>query len=76
MTAQETIEKLILYAQIKKRLNDPEGFGARSPLQNMATSRRLRKELIDAGIMPELLDLSGEDIAQTIYETLSKRRYA
>lgn len=75
-TAQETVKKLILYAELKRHLHDPEGFEAGSPTQNIAQARKLKKELIDAGISTELLDLSGDEIAQVIHESLMKRGYA
>lgn len=76
MTSQEIVKKLILYAELKKHLREPGRFGAGSPTQNMAQARRLKKELLSAGISSELLDLTGNEIAQVIHESLMERGYA
>ena len=72
MTALETIKRLILYAEVKRHLHDPEMFEAGSPTQNIAQARKLKKELLNAGVSPEFLDLSGDDIAHAIYESITK----
>jgi len=76
VNSQEVVKKLILYAELKIHLRDPEGFEAGSPTQNMAQARKLKKELLEAGISSELLNLTGDEIAQAIHESLSKRGYA
>jgi len=73
MTALETIKKLILYAEYKRRLHDPEMFEAGSPTQNMAAVRRLKRELLAEGVDPQLLELSGDEIAQLLYEQMQRR---
>ena len=73
MTALETIKKLILYAEYKRHLHDPYMFEAGSPTQNMAQARKLKKELLAEGVEPQLLELSGDEIAQLIYEQMQKR---
>jgi len=74
MTAESTIQKLILYAETKRRLKEPEDVAIRgeSVLTLSATSRRLRRELANEGVSPELLSLSGEEIAEVIYDTIHR----
>ncbi len=73
MNSQEVVTKLLAYATLKRRLHDPEGFEAGSPTQNMAQVRRLKKELLDAGLSPEMLALTGDEIVQMIHESLMKQ---
>ena len=72
MTAESTIRKLILYAETKRRLKEPEDVAMRdeSVLALSSTSRRLRKELTNEGVSPKLLNLSGDEIAEVIYDTI------
>ena len=72
MTALETIKKLILYAEYKRRLHDPEMFEAGSPAQNMTAAKRLKRELLTEGVDPQLFELSGDKIAQLLYEQMQK----
>jgi len=78
LTSQQKLQKLTLYATAITRLKDPEevALGGQSVLKLAATARRLKKELLDAGISEELLSFSEEDINQTIFETLRSHGYA
>jgi len=74
MDSYNIVKKLILYAETKRRLKEPEDVAARgeSVLTLSATSRRLRRELVSEGVSPELLSLSGDEIAETVYESIHR----
>lgn len=74
MDSYNIIKKLISYAETKRRLKEPEDVAIRgqSVLTLSATSRRLRRELANEGVSPELLNLSGDEIAETVYNSIHK----
>ncbi len=74
MDSYNIVKKLVLYAATKQRLRDPEDVAARgeSVLNLSATSRRLRRELVNEGVSPKLLRLSGDEIAEIVYNSISK----
>jgi len=72
MDSYNIIKKLILYAETMRRLKDPEDVAMRgeSVLMLAATSRRLRRELTNEGVSSELLNLSGDEIMETVYDSI------
>jgi len=70
MTAEATVRKLILYAEHKKRLSDSEEV--ESIMLHSRAARKLRKELTDEGVSSELLSLSGDEIAEAIYDAVHR----
>jgi len=74
MDSYNIVKKLILYAETKRRLKDPEDVALRGEdvLALSSTNRRLRRELINEGVSPELLNLSGDEIAETVYDTIHR----
>ena len=70
MTAEATVRKLILYAEHKKRLSDSDTHGPVA-LHSQAV-RKLRRDLTDEGVSPELLNLSGDEIAEAIYDAVHR----
>ena len=74
MTTFEKIKKLVIYAERKSRLKDPETLAleGRSPLQYSLELRPLKRELLTAGIEPQLLELSGDEIAHLIHERITQ----
>lgn len=74
MSSQQTIQKLALYAVAKERLENPERtleMGL-DPHKISVLAARLRKELLDEGMSKYTLDVSGEELTMTIFETLQK----
>jgi len=74
MDSYNIIRKVILYAETKRRLRDPEDVAMRgeSVSKLSSTSRRLHRELVNEGVSPELLNLSGDEIAEVVYDTVHR----
>lgn len=76
MEALEKAKKLALYAKYKIRLKDPETLAleGRSPLQYYHESKQLKRELLMAGIEPQLLELPGDEIEHLIGEIIIRHQ--
>jgi len=74
MTAQEQLQKLALYAAVQNRLANPKlsAEGGLSILKLVSLGRKLRKQLLNAGIDESTLNLPHEELTALICNTLQK----
>ena len=64
LTSKELVNKLLRYAELKRQGSD---YVAQNTLS------RLKSELIELGIDPELLNMSGYDLEDRIYESIASQ---
>ena len=75
MIAHETVKKLVLYAEHKRRAKNPDldvEDGEASILSHVREAGRLKRELLNEGVSLDLLNLTGDEIADVIYSTIHK----
>lgn len=68
MTNTEMARKLILYAQVKAKTENPAVYDPSGVLEDKATE--LRRQLIQMGADPSLLDQSGADLEVLIHNSV------
>jgi len=73
MTSKETVQKLTMYATVKDRLANPEDVIDKQ-LSFTKLGRlyvRLRRELEGAGVPEEVLNKTGSELSNIIYDAIT-----